>query len=59
MRSLVAASSAPLALEERPKPVRQGDEVLIRIRRVGICGTDMHIFRGRQPCLSYPRVMGQ
>jgi 2-desacetyl-2-hydroxyethyl bacteriochlorophyllide A dehydrogenase len=25
---------------------------------VGMCGTDMHIFRGVQPYLSYPRVMG-
>ena len=58
MRSLVCREPGALALEERPKPVRQGDEVLIRIRRVGICGTDMHIFRGRQPYLSYPRVMG-
>jgi 2-desacetyl-2-hydroxyethyl bacteriochlorophyllide A dehydrogenase len=33
-------------------------EVLVRVRRVGICGTDMHIFRGVQPYLSYPRVMG-
>jgi len=58
MRSLVCREPGALALEKRPKPVRQGDEVLIRIRRVGICGTDMHIFRGRQPYLSYPRVMG-
>jgi len=32
--------------------------VLIRIRRVGICGTDFHIFRGKQPFLSYPRLIG-
>jgi 2-desacetyl-2-hydroxyethyl bacteriochlorophyllide A dehydrogenase len=33
-------------------------EVLIRIRRVGICGTDYHIFHGNQPYLDYPRVIG-
>jgi 2-desacetyl-2-hydroxyethyl bacteriochlorophyllide A dehydrogenase len=32
--------------------------VLIRIRRIGLCGTDYHIFAGDQPFLSYPRVMG-
>jgi threonine dehydrogenase-like Zn-dependent dehydrogenase len=32
--------------------------VLIRVRRVGVCGTDMHIYRGTQPFLAYPRVMG-
>ena len=30
----------------------------MRVRRIGVCGTDMHIFRGTQPFLSYPRVMG-
>jgi 2-desacetyl-2-hydroxyethyl bacteriochlorophyllide A dehydrogenase len=33
-------------------------EVLVRIRRVGLCGTDYHIFSGRHPFLTYPRVMG-
>ncbi|MFA6114652.1 MAG: zinc-binding alcohol dehydrogenase family protein [Sphingomonas sp.] len=58
MRSLVCLEPGSLLLEERPKPTRAEDEALIRIRRVGICGTDMHIFHGRQPYLSYPRVMG-
>ncbi|WP_010187433.1 zinc-binding alcohol dehydrogenase family protein [Sphingomonas sp. PAMC 26605] len=30
----------------------------IRIRRVGLCGTDYHIYAGRHPYLAYPRVMG-
>jgi 2-desacetyl-2-hydroxyethyl bacteriochlorophyllide A dehydrogenase len=30
----------------------------VRIRRVGICGTDYHIFQGNQPYLEYPRVIG-
>jgi 2-desacetyl-2-hydroxyethyl bacteriochlorophyllide A dehydrogenase len=32
--------------------------VLVRIRRVGVCGTDFHIFGGKHPYLEYPRVMG-
>ena len=47
-----------LSLHRRPRPARAPGEVLIRVRRVGICGTDMHIFDGTQPYLSYPRVMG-
>ena len=31
---------------------------MIRIRRVGLCGTDYHIFAGNQPFLDYPRIMG-
>jgi 2-desacetyl-2-hydroxyethyl bacteriochlorophyllide A dehydrogenase len=47
-----------LSLAERPEPARRSGEVLVRIRRVGMCGTDYHIFSGTQPYLSYPRVMG-
>jgi 2-desacetyl-2-hydroxyethyl bacteriochlorophyllide A dehydrogenase len=32
--------------------------VLVRPRRIGICGTDYHIFEGKHPYLAYPRVMG-
>ena len=58
MRSLVCVEPGSLVVEERPAPERAEGEVLVRIRRVGICGTDMHIFRGRQPYLVYPRVIG-
>ncbi len=47
-----------MAFEERPEPTRGADEVLVQIRRVGICGTDYHIYEGTQPYLQYPRVMG-
>jgi len=30
----------------------------VRPRRVGICGTDYHIYEGTHPFLKYPRVMG-
>jgi 2-desacetyl-2-hydroxyethyl bacteriochlorophyllide A dehydrogenase len=58
MDALICAAPGRLVLERRPIPVRAADEVLIRVRRVGVCGTDMHIFRGTQPFLAYPRVMG-
>jgi 2-desacetyl-2-hydroxyethyl bacteriochlorophyllide A dehydrogenase len=34
------------------------DEALVRVHRVGICGTDLHAYRGRQPFFSYPRILG-
>lgn len=33
-------------------------EALIRIDTVGICGTDLHAYKGRQPFFSYPRILG-
>jgi threonine dehydrogenase-like Zn-dependent dehydrogenase len=38
--------------------VRLPGEVLLRVKRVGVCGTHLHIFSGTQPYLDYPRVMG-
>ena len=38
MRSLVCDRPGQLSLVDRPDPVRGPDEVLVRIRRVGVCG---------------------
>lgn len=36
----------------------QPDEALIRVHRIGVCGTDIHAFRGDQPFFTYPRILG-
>jgi 2-desacetyl-2-hydroxyethyl bacteriochlorophyllide A dehydrogenase len=33
-------------------------EALVRVRQVGVCGTDFHAFRGEQPFFTYPRILG-
>ena len=58
MKALICEEPGRLALISRPEPARAPDEVLVRIRHVGICGTDFHIFAGKHPFLEYPRVMG-
>lgn len=58
MDVVVCQRPGQLNIEQRPIPQRLADEILVRVRHVGVCGTDMHIFRGTQPYLSYPRVMG-
>lgn len=58
MQALVCPKPGELTVEDRPEPTPAADEVLVRVRRVGICGTDYHIFEGNQPFLNYPRVMG-
>jgi 2-desacetyl-2-hydroxyethyl bacteriochlorophyllide A dehydrogenase len=39
-------------------PDRPDGSALVRVHRIGVCGTDLHAFRGRQPFFSYPRVLG-
>jgi threonine dehydrogenase-like Zn-dependent dehydrogenase len=58
MKAVVCESPGDLRLVDRPLPQAAEGELLLRVRRIGLCGTDMHIFRGTQPYLSYPRVMG-
>ncbi len=50
----------PGTLEEIIVPMpRVGDgEALVRIKRVGICGTDLHAYAGNQAFFSYPRILG-
>jgi 2-desacetyl-2-hydroxyethyl bacteriochlorophyllide A dehydrogenase len=56
--TVICQTPGTLKAEDRPIPSPAAGEVLLRVKRVGICGTDLHIFAGRQPYLKYPRVMG-
>lgn len=39
-----------------PKPAER--EALVKVRRCGVCGTDLHAFAGTQPLFHYPRILG-
>jgi 2-desacetyl-2-hydroxyethyl bacteriochlorophyllide A dehydrogenase len=41
-----------------PEPTAAAGEALVRVHRIGVCGTDLHAFRGKQPFFSYPRILG-
>ncbi len=56
--TLVCSAPGTLVLEKRPAPERAPEHTLVRPRRIGICGTDYHIFEGKHPFLNYPRVIG-
>ncbi len=58
MKTLRCAEPGRFEFVDLPEPQPAPGEVLLRVRRVGICGTDYHAFRGRQPYFEYPRVLG-
>ena len=58
MLTVICETPGTLKAEQRDRPVRAEGQVLVRVKRVGVCGTDLHIFTGNQPFLDYPRVMG-
>src|SRR5581483_11220698 len=45
-------------LENVPDPDRGPGEALLRVRRVGLCGSDLNSYRGRNPLISFPRIPG-
>ena len=58
---LAAVLTRPGLIEvvERPEPRDPGvGEALVAVHRVGICGTDLHAYTGRQNFFGYPRVLG-
>ena len=59
MKTIVLEQPGTFQLTDTPFPGEPGaGEALVQVKRVGICGTDLHAFRGRQPFFSYPRILG-
>lgn len=58
MNAVACLGPGSLKIIKRVKPELKKGQAIIRVRRVGICGTDIHAFEGTQPYFTYPRVLG-
>lgn len=58
MKILICQEPTKLVYQQRQVPTPAEGEALIKINAVGICGTDIHAWSGKQPFFSYPRVLG-
>jgi len=59
MNAIILNEPGSLAMHDVPEPHAPGvGEALIRVHRIGFCGTDYHAFHGRQPFFNYPRILG-
>jgi 2-desacetyl-2-hydroxyethyl bacteriochlorophyllide A dehydrogenase len=58
MKILSCVKPGQLEYNEAPKPSIGPGFSLLKIRRIGICGTDLHAYEGTQPFFSYPRILG-
>lgn len=43
---------------ETPEPQKRPGEILLKVEMVGLCGTDLNSFRGKNPLVAYPRIIG-
>ncbi|WDF68816.1 zinc-binding alcohol dehydrogenase family protein [Sphingobacterium oryzagri] len=58
MKKLICAEPGTFVYADDDMPKAGAGQSLLRIRKIGICGTDIHAFAGRQPFFNYPRVLG-
>jgi len=58
MKVLVCNKPGELVYNEAAEPLAEKDKALLKVRRIGICGTDLHAFEGTQPYFNYPRILG-
>jgi threonine dehydrogenase-like Zn-dependent dehydrogenase len=59
MRQAIMTSPGVIEFREIPKPESLGSkEVLLKIERIGVCGSDIHVFHGEHPATPYPVVQG-
>jgi L-iditol 2-dehydrogenase len=59
MRQAIMISPGKIEFRDIPKPEKlESGEVLLKIERIGVCGSDIHVFHGEHPATPYPVVQG-
>lgn len=58
MKQAVMTEPGKIEFREADRPRPKEDEVLIEMKRIGVCGSDIHVFHGMHPYTSYPVVQG-
>lgn len=58
MKALQVQGPGEVQLVDVPAPLPKAGEVLLRVQMVGMCGSDLNTFRGKNPLVSYPRILG-
>lgn len=58
MKALVLREAGVVAVESVPDVAPCEGEALLQVRRIGLCGSDLNSYRGKNPMVSYPRILG-
>ena len=58
MQQAVMTQPGKIEFHEVPRPQAKPGEVLIEVKRIGVCGSDIHVYHGLHPYTSYPVVQG-
>ncbi len=58
MRKQIMTAPHNITFEDVPVPEYGPGQVLLKIKRIGICGSDIHVFHGEHPYVTYPLTQG-
>lgn len=59
MKSIVCEEPGKMIIQEtKEQSFIEDDHILINVKHIGICGTDIHAYGGNQPFFEYPRILG-
>jgi len=58
MRALIIKQPGVASIESVPQPEVDHGKILLRVRMVGLCGSDLNSFRGKNPMVQFPRIPG-
>lgn len=58
MKALICIEPWKFEYSKSEEPELKKGQAIIKIKRIGICGTDLHAFEGTQPYFNYPRILG-
>jgi threonine dehydrogenase-like Zn-dependent dehydrogenase len=58
MKALSLFGAGDARITEIAEPAHTPTDLLLKVEMVGLCGSDLNSFRGRNPLVSYPRVLG-
>lgn len=58
MKTLSCNTPGEFEYIEKVKPVLKAGHTLLKVKAIGICGTDYHAYQGTQPFFNYPRILG-
>jgi L-iditol 2-dehydrogenase len=58
MKQATMTAPGKIEIRQAPVPSPGAGQVMLRIQRIGVCGSDIHVFHGKHPYTSYPVVQG-
>src|SRR5712675_1674437 len=58
MKALIIRKPGEAVVESVAEPLPSEEKLLLKVRMVGLCGSDLNSFRGKNPMVRFPRIPG-